>query len=60
MCDFHKMRSFLISKIDGVRLAANPGSEEVHDVLEFNWAGEGLVTRGETGVDTPITSMLKP
>jgi hypothetical protein len=29
------MGSFLISKIDGVRLAANPRSEEAHDVLEF-------------------------
>jgi hypothetical protein len=33
--NFHKMRPFLISKIDGVRLAANPRSEEAHDVLEF-------------------------
>jgi hypothetical protein len=29
------MGSFLISKIDGVQLAANPRSEETHDVLEF-------------------------
>ncbi len=33
--NFHKMGSFLISKIDGVRLAANARSEEEHDVLEF-------------------------
>ena len=33
--NFHKMGSFLISKIDGVRLAANPRSEEAHDILEF-------------------------
>ena len=33
--NFHKMGSFFISKIDGVRLAANPRSEETHDILEF-------------------------
>ena len=31
----HKMGSFLISKIDGVRLAANPRSAVVYGMLEF-------------------------
>jgi hypothetical protein len=31
----HKMGSFLTSKIDGVRLSANPRSVEAHDILEF-------------------------
>ncbi len=33
--NFHRMGSFLISKINGVRLAVNPRSEEVYDILEF-------------------------
>ena len=33
--DFHDMGSFLISEVNGVRIAENPRSDAPHDRLEF-------------------------